>query len=51
MKRNLLLAAGLALVVFGVRLLVAAPEWFKQRRENRQFIAVNNLTPERLLAR
>ena len=51
MKRNLLLAAGLALVVLGVRLLVAAPEWFKQRRENRQFIAVNNLTPERLLAR
>jgi hypothetical protein len=31
--------------------LIAAPEWFKQRRENRQFIAVNNLTPDRLIAR
>ena len=51
MKRNLLIAAGLALVIVGVRLLIAAPEWLKQRRENRQFIAVNNLTPERLLAR
>ncbi len=51
MKRNLLLAAGLALAMVGVRLLIAAPEWLKQRRENRQFIAVNNLTPERLLAR
>jgi hypothetical protein len=51
MKRNFLLAAGLALVIVGVRLLILAPEWFKQRRENRQFIAVNNLTPERLLAR
>jgi len=51
MKRNVLLAAGLALAIVGVRLLILAPEWFKQRRENRQFIAVNNLTPERLLAR
>ena len=51
MKRNVLLAAGLALAIVGVRLLILAPEWFKQRRENRQFIAVNSLTPERLLAR
>src|SRR5258708_26958867 len=51
MKRNLLIVAGLALVIVGVRLLIAAPVWIKQRRENRQFIAVNNLTPERLLAR
>lgn len=51
MKRNLLLAAGLAAALVGIRLLIAAPEWFKQRRENRQFIAVNNLTPDRLLAR
>jgi hypothetical protein len=51
MKRNLLLAVALALVIIGVRLLILAPGWFKQRRENRQFIAVNNLTPERLLAR
>ena len=51
MKRNVLLAAGLALVIVGIRLVIVAPEWFKQRRENRQFIAVNNLTPERLLSR
>ena len=51
MKRNVLLAAGLALAIVGVRLLILAPEWFKQRRENRQFIAVNNLTPDRLIAR
>ena len=51
MKRNLLLAAGLVVAIVGIRLLIIAPGWFKQRRENRQFIAVNNLTPERLLAR
>src|SRR5260370_39343006 len=51
MKRNLLIVAGLALVIVGVRLLIAAPVWNKQRRENRQFIAANNLTPERFLAR
>jgi len=51
MKRNLLITVGLALLVLAVRVLIAAPGWFKQRRENRQFIAVNNLTPDRLLAR
>src|SRR5579859_8228980 len=51
MKRNLLLAAGLVVAIIGIRLLIIAPGWFKQRRENRQFIAVNNLTPDRLLAR
>jgi len=33
-----------------VRALIAAPGWFKERRENREFIAVNNVTPERLIA-
>ena len=51
MKRNVLLAAGLVVAILGIRLLIVAPGWFKQRRENRQFIAVNNLTPDRLLAR
>jgi hypothetical protein len=51
MKRNLLLAAAFLVAIVGVRVLVAAPNWFKQRRENRQFIAVNNLTPDRLMAR
>jgi hypothetical protein len=51
MRRKLLLVAGCVAAIFGVRVLIAAPGWFKQRRENRQFIAVNNLTPERLIAR
>ena len=51
MKSKLLIAAGCVAGILGVRVLIAAPEWFKQRRENRQFIAVNNLTPERLIAR
>ena len=51
MKRKLLLAAGCVAAIAGVRVLIAAPSWFKVRRENRQFIAANNLTPERLIAR
>ena len=51
MKRKLLIAAGCIAGIVGVRVLIAAPGWFKERRENRQFIAVNNLTPERLIAR
>jgi len=51
MKNKLLIVAGCVAGILGVRVMIAAPEWFKQRRENRQFIAVNNLTPERLIAR
>jgi len=51
MKRKLLLVAGCVAAILSVRVLIAAPSWFKQRRENRQFIAVNNLTPDRLIAR
>src|SRR5437660_8724118 len=51
MKSKLLIALGCVAGIIGVRVLVAAPGWFKQRRDNRQFIAVNNLTPERLIAR
>ena len=51
MKRKLLIAAGCVAGIIGVRVLIAAPGWFKERRDNRQFIAVNNLTPERLIAR
>jgi hypothetical protein len=51
MKSKLLIVAGCVAGILGVRVMIAAPEWFKQRRENRQFIAVNNLTPERLIAR
>jgi hypothetical protein len=51
MKRKLLIAVGCVAGIVGVRVLMAAPGWFKERRDNRQFIAVNNLTPERLIAR
>jgi hypothetical protein len=51
MKRKLLIAVGCVAGIVGVRVLIAAPGWFKERRDNRQFIAVNNLTPERLIAR
>ena len=51
MKNRLLIAVGFIAGIVGVRVLIAAPGWFKERRENRQFIAVNNLTPERLIAR
>ena len=51
MKNKLLIAVGLVAGIIGVRVIIAAPSWFKERRENRQFIAVNNLTPERLIAR
>lgn len=51
MKRQILIAVGCLAAMIGIRVLIAAPGWFKQRRDNRQFIAVNNLTPERLIAR
>jgi hypothetical protein len=51
MKSKLLIAAGCVLGLVGVRVLIGAPKWFKERRDNRQFIAVNNLTPERLITR
>jgi hypothetical protein len=51
MKRQLLIAVGCVVGILGVRVMIAAPGWLKQRRDNRQFIAVNNLTPERLIAR
>ena len=51
MNRKLLIVIGCVAGIVGVRVMIAAPSWFKVRRENRQFIAVNNLTPERLIAR
>jgi hypothetical protein len=51
LKQRLLVAAGMLLGIIAVRYLLLIPGWMKVRRENRQFIAVNNLTPERLIAR
>ena len=49
--KKLLIAVGFIVAIICVRVLIAAPHWFKQRKENRQFIAVNNVTPERLVTR
>jgi hypothetical protein len=51
LKQRLLIAAGMILGIIAVRYLLLVPGWMKVRRENRQFIAVNNLTPDRLIAR
>lgn len=51
LKNRVLIAVGFVAALVIVRALIVLPGWLKERRENRQFIAVNNLTPERLLAR
>ena len=51
MKNRVLIAVACIAGIVGVRVLIAAPTWFKVRRENRQFLAVNNVTPDRLIAR
>lgn len=51
LKQRLLIVAGMVLGIIAVRYLLLIPGWMKVRRENRQFIAVNNLTPDRLIAR
>jgi len=49
--QRVLIAGGMILGIVALRYLVQLPGWMKQRRETRQYIAVNNLTPERLVAR
>ena len=51
MKQRILIGAAMVLGIIAVRYLLLIPGWMKVRRENRQFIAVNNLTPDRLIAR
>jgi len=51
MKQRILIAAGMILGILAMRYLLLIPGWMKVRRENRQYIAVNNLTPDRLIAR
>lgn len=45
------IAAGILAGVLAVILIVKLVGWAKVARENRQWIAVNNLTPDRLIAR
>ena len=51
MKNRVFIVVGFIAALIAVRALIALPGWLKERRENRQFIAVNNLTPDRLVAR
>lgn len=51
MKGNLLIAGGMIAGIIVISYLMGIPQWMKQRRENRQWVVVNNLTPETLVAR
>ena len=51
MKNRVLIVVGFVAALVVLRGLIVLPGWLKERRENRQFIAVNNLTPDRLVAR
>jgi hypothetical protein len=51
LRQKLLMAAAMILGMVALRYLILLPGWMKQRRETRQYIAVNNLTPDRLVAR
>lgn len=51
LEKTAKIAAGILAGVLAVVLLVKLIGWAKVARENRQWIAVNNLTPDRLVAR
>lgn len=48
---RVLLIGGATVGLVAIAYLVGIPQWMKQRKENRQWTVVNNLTPERLLKR
>lgn len=50
-RRLLMATAGVIVAAVAVHYLTVVHVWLKQRREERQWVAVNNLTPERLVAR
>ncbi len=51
LEKTAKIAGGILAGVLAVVLLVKLIGWAKVARENRQWIAVNNLTPDRLIAR
>lgn len=51
MRPELRIAAAVILVFLAGFGVVKTSEWVKQKRENRQWVAVNNITPDRLIAR
>lgn len=48
---RVLIAGGMIVGIAATSYMIGMPQWMKQRQENRQWVVVNNLTPERLLAR
>jgi hypothetical protein len=48
---RVLLIGGMTVGLVAIAYLVGIPQWMKQRKENRQWTVVNNLTPDRLLKR
>jgi hypothetical protein len=51
LQRKLLIASGIVASLVLVSYVFGLPEWMKQRRENRQWVVVNKLTPESLIRR
>jgi hypothetical protein len=50
-QRLLVMTAGVIVAVVAARYLLLLPGWMKQRKEERQWTVVSNLTPDRLLSR
>ena len=48
---RVLIAGGMIAGIVAISYLIGVPQWMKQRKENRQWVVVNNLTPEHLLLR
>lgn len=51
LREKVLVAGAMITGIIAISYLVGIPQWMKQRRENRQWVVVNNLTPDRLIAR
>ena len=50
-KKIIIIAVRLGLFILAIVVVIKIAGWAKEWRTNRQWIAVNNLTPERLIAR
>lgn len=50
-RRLFLMAIGVIAAIVAGSYLMQVPEWMKRRREERQWTAVNDLTPDHLVAR
>ena len=50
-RERIFIAGGMITGLIAISYLVGIPQWLKQHRENRQWVVVNNLTPDRLIKR